>query len=58
VREISTPVDIAIAFDWIAGPRVDGVFLIADPMFDANIDVILRLTRAHPMPAISGAACR
>lgn len=54
VREIASPDDIVAAFDWAAGLKVDGVFLNADPMFDANISTIVRMTFAHRLPAISG----
>ncbi len=54
VREVSASGDFAAAFDWAADLKVDGVFLISDPMFDANIDAIASLALARRLPTIAG----
>ena len=49
-REIQSPDEFADAFDWAFRLPVDGVFVIADPVFHANRSVIAQLAETKRLP--------
>jgi putative ABC transport system substrate-binding protein len=53
VREIGGADDIAAAFEWAAGLKVDAVYLIPDPIFGANAEAFARHAVAHRLPTVS-----
>jgi len=49
-REIQSPDEFANAFDWASRLPVDGVFVIADPVFRSNRSVIAQLAETKRLP--------
>jgi putative ABC transport system substrate-binding protein len=54
VREIKGPEDLAQSFDWASELRVDGVFLLQDPIFTAHRAMIGSLAEARRLPLVAG----
>jgi putative ABC transport system substrate-binding protein len=53
-RDINSPEEIEAAFDWASQLRVDGVFLIEDPMFASHRETIFRIATARRLPTVAG----